>query len=86
MPTEELTCQELVEIVTEYLEGAMPAEDRLRFEEHLVGCPGCTAYVEQMRDTVRLTGALREDEVDPVVLERLLESFRDWKRGRRTRA
>ena len=86
MPTEELTCQELVEIVTDYLEGAMPSEDRLRFEEHLVGCPGCTAYVEQMRETVRLTGALREDDVDPVVLERLLKSFQDWKRSPTTPA
>ncbi|MDQ3875663.1 MAG: zf-HC2 domain-containing protein [Actinomycetota bacterium] len=86
MPTEELTCQELVEIVTEYLEGAMSREDRLRFEEHLLGCPGCTAYVEQMRETVRLTGALRESDVDPVVLERLLESFQDWKRSPTTPA
>ena len=81
MPADELTCQELVEIVTEYLEGTMSTGDRLRFEEHLVVCPGCSAYLEQMRETVRLSGALREEDVDPLVLDQLLESFRHWKRG-----
>jgi anti-sigma factor RsiW len=85
MPTDELTCQELVEIVTDYLEGAMPTDERLRFEEHLVVCPGCEAYVAQMRETIRLAGALREEDIAPAARDRLLETFRDWKRIRDAR-
>ena len=72
----DLPCHELVEIVTEYLDGTLPASERLRFEQHLVICPGCTTYVEQMRTTIRLTGRLRERDVPAA----LLEAFRDWKR------
>jgi hypothetical protein len=80
MPTDELTCQELVEIVTDYFEGSMPAEDRLRFERHLVYCDWCVDYLHQMRETVRLTGALREDDVPADARDRLLQTFRGWKR------
>ena len=55
-----MTCIELVELVTEYLEGSMPAEQRARFEEHVSGCDGCTTYLEQFRTTIRLTGMLSE--------------------------
>ena len=55
----EMTCQELVELVTEYLEGALPASDRRRFDEHLAECPHCVAYLDQMRITIRLVGRLR---------------------------
>ena len=55
----EMTCQELVELVTEYLEGALPDPDRRRFDEHLDGCPHCVVYLEQMRVTVRVAGRLR---------------------------
>lgn len=54
----ELTCQELVEVVTGYLEGTKLAEERYRFEEHLAECPGCEAYLSQMRSTIRLLGGL----------------------------
>ncbi|MGN6358798.1 MAG: anti-sigma factor family protein, partial [Thermomicrobiales bacterium] len=57
----ELSCQELVELVTDYLEGALSAEDRARFEAHLATCRGCTAYVEQMRLTIRLVHRLSAD-------------------------
>jgi anti-sigma factor RsiW len=85
VPVDELTCAELVEIVTDYLEGSMPFEERLRFEEHLVVCPGCSVYLEQMRETVRLTGALREEDLDPAARDALLEAFREWKRARDAR-
>ena len=75
----DLTCQELVELVTDYLEGALPAAERARFERHLDACPGCVAYVEQFRETVRLTGALREDYLAPAARDVLLEQFRNWK-------
>jgi len=83
VPAEELTCQEVVEIVTEYLEGSMAVEHRLLFEEHLLICSGCAAYLDQMRGTIRLTGALRADDLDPAAREELLDLFRDWKRGAR---
>ena len=85
MPAEELTCQEVVEIVTEYLDGSMAVEDRILFEEHLLICSGCAAYLDQMRSTIRLTGALRADDVDPAAQDALLEVFRDWKRTRGAR-
>ncbi len=75
----DLTCQELVELVTDYLEGALAPEDSARFEQHLGSCPGCRAYLEQMRETVRLTGALREDDLAPAVRDALLAEFREWK-------
>ena len=75
----ELTCQEVVEIVTDYLEGAMSTEDRARFDGHLAGCDGCTNYVQQMRDTIRLTGMLTEEQVPDEQKERLREAFRTWK-------
>ena len=80
MSVPELTCKELVEVVTDYLEGSMPAERRLLFEEHLVFCDWCRTYLEQMRATVRLTGTLREDDIGPKERDALLDVFRDWKR------
>jgi anti-sigma factor RsiW len=82
MDTQALTCQELVELVTDYLEGALPAHERARFEAHLAGCQGCTAYVEQMRHTIRLTGRLREESLDPDARTALMALFRTWKQGR----
>jgi anti-sigma factor RsiW len=76
----DLTCQELVEIVSDYLEGVLPASDLERFEAHLRTCDGCTTYLEQMRTTIRFMGTLREDGVDPVAREHLLQVFRDWNR------
>jgi anti-sigma factor RsiW len=78
---DDLSCKELVEIVTDYLERRLPPRDRLRFEEHLMVCPGCTTYIEQMRETIGLVGALREEDVPGVAQEALLQAFRDWKRG-----
>ncbi|MCW5849664.1 MAG: zf-HC2 domain-containing protein [Anaerolineae bacterium] len=79
--TEELSCQELVELVTEYLEGALPPGDVERFETHLAGCRGCRNYLEQMRHTIQVVGHLTEDHVAPEAKETLLATFRGWKRG-----
>lgn len=76
-----LTCRELVDLVTDYLEGALPPEDRARFEAHLAGCNGCSNYLRQMRETVRLTGMLREDQIPEAQKERLLSAFRSWRAG-----
>ncbi len=79
MSVDELTCRELVEIVTEYLEGALAPEDYARFERHLGMCEGCSIYVDQMRETIRLTGMLSEDEIPEDAREALLNAFRGWK-------
>jgi anti-sigma factor RsiW len=80
--TGEMTCRELVEIVTLYLEGEMPPAERERFEQHLAICDGCSAYVEQMRWTIEIAGALSEESIAEPVREKLLDVFRDWKRTR----
>lgn len=76
--TADLACQELVELVTAYLEDTLPQDVRRRFDAHLEGCDGCSTYLEQMRQTVAWTGSLRTDDVDPVMMQRLLVAFRDW--------
>jgi predicted anti-sigma-YlaC factor YlaD len=79
MAATELTCRELVEIVSDYLEDRLSPIDRQRFEEHLTVCEGCANYVEQMRDTIRLAGRLTENSIPVPARERLLQAFRDWK-------
>jgi anti-sigma factor RsiW len=74
-----LTCQELVELVTAYLEGGLPAPDRARFEEHIAGCEGCTAYLDQVRTTIRLTGMLTPESLSADASAALLSAFRNWK-------
>ena len=78
--SEELTCKELVELVTEYLEESLPPRVRAQFEEHLAVCPGCTTYLEQMRQTIRAMGQLTEASLEPETREKLLALFRNWKR------
>jgi len=72
-----VNCSELVELVTDYLEGSMVADQRTRFDEHVWGCDGCTTYLEQSRITIRLTGMLSEEQVAPDAREALLGAFRD---------
>ena len=74
-----MTCIELVELVTDYLEGSMPADERARFDEHISGCEGCTSYLEQLRITIRLTGMLTEEQIAPDARAALLDAFRDWR-------
>jgi anti-sigma factor RsiW len=79
----DLTCRELVELVTDYLESALSRRDRRRFEAHLAACGNCTEYVAQFRETIRLTGTLRTEDVSPGAAEALLVQFAAWKRGER---
>jgi anti-sigma factor RsiW len=76
---EQLSCQELVELVTDYLESALSPEDTDRFEEHLGRCSGCAAYLEQIRQTIALTGRLTRDSLSPEAERELLHAFRDWR-------
>lgn len=77
----EMNCKSLVELVTEYLEGALPDPDRERLEAHLAACDGCTAYLEQIRTTIRLTGALTEEQIPADARESLLHVYRSWQLG-----
>jgi anti-sigma factor RsiW len=77
-----LTCQELVELVTDYLDDALSRSDREAFEAHIAGCTNCRTYVAQFRQTVQLTGTLRESDVSPEAAETLLAQFAEWKRDR----
>lgn len=76
----ELSCIEMVELVTDYLEGALPRRARKRFERHLAGCEGCTRYLEQIRITVRLAGRTAAAE-QVQGLDSLRAAFRDWHAG-----
>jgi anti-sigma factor RsiW len=78
-----LSCKELVELVTDYLEGALPRVEHARFEQHIAGCRGCTTYLDQMRLTINALGTLTEDSLEPQAKEELLQLFRDWKRSQR---
>jgi hypothetical protein len=77
---EHITCQEVVELVTDYLEAELPAEQAALFEIHLNFCDGCLWYVDQLRTTVAAVGRLREEDVPAATRERLLTAFRGWKR------
>ena len=75
----DLTCAELVELVTDYLEGGLSASDRGRFEEHVGFCDWCDTYLEQMRQTIDSTGRLRTEDLDPQLQDALADVFRGWK-------
>jgi anti-sigma factor RsiW len=73
-----MSCRELVELVTDYVEGRLDAERLARFEEHLAACPACVVYVEQFRQTIAELGRIPPESLSPEVEEGLLAAFRDW--------
>ncbi len=75
----DLTCQQAVELVTDYLEGALSPAARRRFETHLAVCPHCTEYLAQMRATIKLTGQLTPADLSPGMQEELIALYRRWK-------
>jgi len=74
-----LVCQEVVELVTDYLEGALSPAEHRRFEEHLAGCPHCTEYLAQMRETIRLAGRLAPEDLTPAMRTDLTDLYRRWR-------
>ena len=76
--TDGLTCAELVELVTDYLEDALDPATRQRFVEHLALCRGCEDYLDQVRATITAAGRVTPADLDPVPRDRLLGVFRDW--------
>ena len=79
--TESLSCQELVELVTDYLEGALDGVTLSRFEAHIRQCSGCAAYLEQLRQTIRVVGSITPADLTPDAERTLLHAFRDWAAG-----
>lgn len=74
-----MSCRQIVELVTEYLEGSLSRKDTRRFEEHIEECPYCATYLDQMRQTIVTLGELREESLEPEVREQLVATFRDWR-------
>ena len=75
----DLACQQAVELVTDCLEGALSRRARRRFETHLAGCPHCTEYLAQMRETIRLTGRLEPEDLTPRQRDEFVELYRRWR-------
>ena len=69
-------CTEVVEVITDYLEGALPDRERRRLEAHLASCPGCSEYLAQMRTVAGSLGGLREEAIPPELRDSLIASFR----------
>lgn len=80
---EEMACREIVEVITDYLEGTLPGDARDRFEAHLAECPYCVSYLEQMRGTIEALGELHEESLDDETRDGLVEAFRGWQEARR---
>jgi anti-sigma factor RsiW len=81
MSYEDLPCVDFVELVTDYLEGALPTEQRLIVERHLAFCAPCVDYLDQIRATMLIAGTLREEDVPEPVIESLLHAFREFSGG-----
>jgi len=75
----DLVCQQVVELITDYLEGSLSRSDRRRLEGHLRACPNCTAYLDQMRATIAATGSLRPDDLSDEALAEFTDLFRRWR-------
>jgi anti-sigma factor (TIGR02949 family) len=75
-----VTCSDVVELVTDYLEGSLSAHDAALFEQHVNFCDGCELYVDQIRQTIETVGRIEPEQVPPEMRDRLLTAFRDWKR------
>ena len=74
----DIVCQRAVELVTDYLEGRLSRRQRRRFEAHLAVCPHCTEYLAQLRETIRLTGQVTEQDLTPRMRDDLVELYRRW--------
>ena len=74
----QIVCKQAVELVTDYLEGALPARERARFEAHLRECPHCTEYLEQIRRTIAAVGRVEPESLEPEVKTELVALYRRW--------
>jgi len=76
-----LSCQELSDLITEYLEGSLTFSEKIRFQIHLGFCSGCRNYLNQMKYTIRTLGKLPPESMPTEVRDELLQRFRTWKKG-----
>jgi anti-sigma factor RsiW len=74
-----ISCQEVVELVTDYLDQALPADEASLFEQHINFCDGCIWYVEQIKSTAEALGEVREEDISPEAKDRLMSAFREWR-------
>jgi predicted anti-sigma-YlaC factor YlaD len=74
----DIVCRQAVELVTDYLEGALTKRARRRFETHLKGCANCRAYLDQMRSIIEVSGSVKADDLTPDALSELVELYRRW--------
>jgi anti-sigma factor RsiW len=79
LPRRDLVCRQAVELVTDYLEGALSRADRRRFESHLAGCPHCTEYLAQMRKTIELSGRVTPEDLSPQMQDEFIALYRQWR-------
>ncbi len=79
MSEQALTCHEVIELLSNYIEGALSASEQGRVDEHLALCDGCSTYLEQMREAIRLSGMVTEEQVPEDDKTALLAAFRDWR-------
>jgi anti-sigma factor RsiW len=75
----DIACRQAVELITDYLEGTLSHRDRRRLEFHLRGCSNCSAYLEQIRTTIRVSGAIQADDLTPEARQELVDIYRRWK-------
>jgi predicted anti-sigma-YlaC factor YlaD len=76
------TCRQIVEVVTEYLDGGLATAERVAFERHVVICPPCRGYLSQIRNVTRVAAGLNENDLTPSTRQDLLKVFADWKQRR----
>jgi anti-sigma factor RsiW len=74
-----MTCRQVVELMTDYLEGALSSADRAKFEEHIAGCDGCRAYLAQLSTTRRVLSKLADEPMPPDLQAELMKTFQNWK-------
>ena len=79
MATDYLTCAQLVELVTDYFDGALSPADRARFDEHIMTCPPCQAHLDQMRRTIDVLGRISQESLSVDAEQDLLTAFRAWR-------
>jgi anti-sigma factor RsiW len=77
--TGDMDCNELVELVTSYLDGSLDPDTRARVDVHLLECDGCANYLQQFRATVDTLGKVHDETLDPSFRDRLMKAFRDWR-------
>jgi anti-sigma factor RsiW len=77
----DIVCQQAVELVSDYLEGALSRVDRRRYELHLAACPHCSEYLAQIRKTIELTGSVTPDDLTPQVQDEFIALYRQWRAG-----